>query len=312
MLYQRTVAKTFSITGIGLHSGKKVVLKLHPAPENSGIQFKRTDIKNQEYMKATAESVGATENATTIGSGKSAINTVEHLLAAFYGLGIDNCLCEVDGPEIPILDGSSAPFVFLLKENGLKKLSEMKKFLVVTRSVSVEDGDSWAKVEPATSLIIDSTIKFSHPQIKTQNKVFEFSCESFISELSRARTFGLLKDVDHLKRKGLAKGGSLDNAVILDDYKVINPEGLRFTNEFVCHKILDTLGDLKLLGHELSAKVTTFKSGHKLHNSLCRKLLLTPDAYKIIPGETLTDDIRKSFELSHILKASRWSSFFLS
>lgn len=304
MLNQRTITRKFSVTGIGIHSGKKVTLTLHPAEADFGIQFKRTDIANAPVLKANAETVGATENNTTIGSGVNAIHTVEHLLSAFYGFGIDNVFCEIDGPEVPIMDGSGASFVFLLKENGITSLNKSKKFLIVLEKVRVEVDDKWAEIEPSSKLIIDSTIVFAHPTIKTQNKVFEFSCENYINEIGRARTFGLLKDVDALKRKGLIKGGSLDNAIVLDDYRVVNPEGLRFADEFVRHKILDTVGDISLLGYEIAGKITTYKSGHNLHNLLCRKLLATPSAYEIVSAASLERETVEAFALPRALAPS--------
>ena len=273
MLYQRTLAKSITVTGLGLHSGKKVTMTLNPAAADFGVQFRRTDIKGAEILKATAETVGATENNTTLGQGKNSVHTVEHLLSVLYGLGINNVFIEINGPEVPIMDGSGASFVFILKETGITSLNKTKKFLVVLETVRVEVGDKWAEISPSTKLIIDSTIVFAHPVIKTQRKEFEFSCESFIKEISRARTFGLLRDVDMLKRKGLIRGGSLDNAIVLEKFKVMNPEGIRFPDEFIRHKILDTIGDLSLIGHEIAGKITTFKSGHNLHNLLCRKLL---------------------------------------
>ena len=301
---QRTIAKKVSVTGIGIHSGKKVTLTLHPAEADFGIQFKRIDIPNAPILKANAETVGATENNTTIGAGANAVHTVEHLLSSFYGFGIDNVFCEIDGPEVPIMDGSGASFVFLLKETGIATLNKSKKFLIVLEKVRVEVDDKWAEIEPSSKLIIDSTIVFAHPVIKSQNKIFEFSCENYINEIGRARTFGLLKDVDALKRKGLIKGGSLDNAIVLDDYKVVNPEGLRFMDEFVRHKILDTVGDISLLGYEIAGKITTFKSGHNLHNLLCRKLLATPSAYEIVSAASLERETVEAFALPRALAPS--------
>ena len=297
MLNQRTIAKKVSVTGIGIHSGKKVNMVLHPAEADSGIKFKRTDIPGASVLDATATTVGATENNTTIGSGQNAVHTVEHLLSVLYGLGINNCFIEIDGPEVPTMDGSGASFVFVLKETGIQTLNKSKKFLVVLKPVEVKVGEKWARIEPAEKLIIDSTIVFAHPLIKTQKKTFEFSCENYIREIGRARTFGFLKDVDMLKRRGLAKGGSLDNAVVLDDFKVMNTEGLRFEDEFVRHKILDTVGDISLLGHEIAGKITTYMSGHNLHNLLCRKLLETPDAYEIVTASSLQKEALEAFEL---------------
>jgi UDP-3-O-[3-hydroxymyristoyl] N-acetylglucosamine deacetylase len=304
MLNQRTIAKKISVTGIGIHSGKKVTLTLHPADADFGVQFQRVDIPNAPILKANAETVGATENNTTIGTGTNAVHTVEHLLSAFYGFGIDNVFCEINGPEVPIMDGSGASFVFLLKETGIVTLNKSKKFLIVLEKVRVEVDDKWAEIEPSSKLIIDSTIVFAHPTIKTQNKIFEFSCENYINEIGRARTFGLLKDVDALKRKGLIKGGSLDNAIVLDDYKVVNPEGLRFVDEFVRHKILDTVGDISLLGYEIAGKITTYKSGHNLHNLLCRKLLATPSAFEIVSAASLERETVEAFALPRALAPS--------
>ncbi len=301
MLYQRTLAKKVTVTGLGLHSGKKVTLTLCPAEADFGIQFTRTDLPNEPAIKASAVTVGATENNTTIGSGINSIHTVEHLLSVFYGLGINNVLCEIDGPEVPIMDGSGASFVFLLKETGITSLNTSKKFLVILEPVRVELEDKWATIEPSSKLIIDSTIVFPHSLIKKQKKVFEFSCQNFISEISRARTFGMLRDVDMLKRRGLIKGGSLDNAVVLDDFKVVNPEGLRFQDEFVRHKILDTIGDISLLGYEIAGKITTYKSGHNLHNMLCRKLLETPSAFEIVSASSLQKETIEAFELPQAL-----------
>jgi UDP-3-O-[3-hydroxymyristoyl] N-acetylglucosamine deacetylase len=301
MLYQRTIAKKVSITGIGIHSGEKVTMTLHPAEADSGISFKRVDLPSAEILNATAETVGATENNTTIGSGVNSVHTVEHLLSVLYGLGINNVFVEIDGPEVPTMDGSGASFVFVIKETGIQTLNKSKKFLVVLKPVEVKVGDKWARIEPAEKLIIDSTIVFTHPLIKTQKKSFEFSCENYIREIGRARTFGFLRDVDMLKRKGLAKGGSLDNAVVLDDFKVMNPDGLRFEDEFVRHKILDTIGDISLLGFEIAGKITTYKSGHNLHNLLCRKLLETPDAYEVVSASALQREALEAFELPRAL-----------
>lgn len=272
-------------------------MRVLPADADFGVQFVRTDIPGSKPMKADALSVGATENATTIGEGREAIHTVEHLLAVLYGLGINNALIEIDGLEVPIMDGSGASFVFLLKETGVRNLNKSKKFIVILDTVRVEKDGKWAQFDPHHNLVIDSTIVFAHPTIKTQREVFEFSCENFINEIARARTFGFARDVDMLKRKGLIKGGSLDNAVVMDDYKVINPEGLRFANEFVRHKILDTLGDVSLLGHEIAGKITTYKSGHNLHNLLCRKLLETPTAFEVVSASNLKAEVRESFKL---------------
>ncbi|MBP5295849.1 MAG: UDP-3-O-acyl-N-acetylglucosamine deacetylase [Bacteriovoracaceae bacterium] len=296
LFYQRTLAKKIQVTGIGLHTGRKVQLTLSPAPADFGIQFRRIDLHGP-LMKAHAELVGATDNNTSLGSGAGVIHTVEHLLAVIYGLGINNVLVEVDGPEIPIMDGSGASFLFLLKEAGVANLNASKKFMLILEPVEVELNGCKAKIEPCSHLTIDATIVFAHALIKAQHRYFEFSCENFIREIGRARTFGLLRDVDMLKRKGLIKGGSLNNAVVLDDFRVVNEEGLRFADEFVRHKILDTIGDISLLGYEVAGKITTFRSGHKVHNMLCRKLLQTPSAYKIVTASSLQKEAAQAFEL---------------
>ncbi|MAZ49206.1 MAG: UDP-3-O-[3-hydroxymyristoyl] N-acetylglucosamine deacetylase [Halobacteriovoraceae bacterium] len=304
MIYQRTIAKEVSITGIGIHSGKKVTLKMYPSDADTGVVFKRTDIPSAQAIKADARNVGPTRNNTTLGEGADAIHTVEHLLSALYGLGIDNVYCEMDGPEVPIMDGSSASFVFVLKETGVENLNKTKKFMVITEPVEVEHNGTFARIEPSKNLIIDSTIVFAHPTINTQKEIFEFSCENYIQEISRARTFGMLRDVDMLKRMGLAKGGSLDNAIVLDDYKVINQDGLRFRDEFVRHKILDTIGDVSLLGYELAGKITTYKSGHYLHNVLCRKVLDTPSCFEIVSASSLTQEVREAHRLPQFISVT--------
>lgn len=297
MLYQRTLAKPIKVAGIGIHSGKRVSMVIKPAPADFGIKFKRVDLDNAPDLEAKTALVGATENKTTIGTGENSVHTVEHLLSVLYGFGINNIYCEVDGPEIPIMDGSGASFVFLIKEAGVQNLNKSKKFMVILDTVRVEDGDKWAQIEPASCLTIDSTIVFAHPVIKSQRKVFHFSCENYIKEISRARTFGMLRDVDTLKRKGLIQGGSLDNAVVMDDFKVINNEGLRFEDEFIRHKILDTIGDISLLGHEIAGKITTYKSGHGLHHQLCKKLLATPSAYQSVASSALEQELLDAFAL---------------
>ena len=297
MLHQRTLAKKVSVTGIGIHSGKKVTLDLYPAAADFGIQFKRIDIKGACPIKATVETVGATENNTTLGEGENSVHTVEHLLSVLYGLGIDNVYCEINGPEVPIMDGSGASFVFLFRETGIATLSASKKFFVILEPVKVQVGDKWAAICPSSKLTIESTIVFSHPMIQEQKINFDFTCENFINNISRSRTFGLLSDVDRLKRRGLAKGGSLDNCIVLDDFKVVNPEGLRFQDEFIRHKVLDVIGDISLLGHDIAGKVITYKSGHNLHNLLCKKLLATPSAFEIVSASALEKETLDTLRL---------------
>ncbi len=299
-LFQRTIRNSTQVTGIGIHSGRRVTMSLHPAPSHSGIHFKRVDIKNSPIMKATALTVGTTENATTLGEGAGAIHTVEHILSALYGLGINNVYIEIDAPEVPIMDGSAASFIFLLKEVGIIQQTASKKFMMINKKIRVEKDDKWATIEPWSHLAVDSTIVFAHPVIKTQRYQLNFSCEEYIKQVSRARTFGFLKDVDMLKRKGLARGGSLDNAIVLDDYHVMNPEGLRYPDEFIRHKILDTIGDMSLLGHELIGKITTYKSGHNLHNILCREIL-AQENYDILGESQLPEEMKKTLDLRHAM-----------
>ena len=287
MLHQCTILKQASVTGIGVHSGKKVSLTLYPAEADFGIRFKRVDRPKMPIIKASVETVGATENNTSIGTGENSILTVEHLLSVFYGLGINNVYCEVEGPEIPIMDGSGASFLFFLKEVGIAPLNKFKKTLIVTKPVEVKIEDKWSRIEPADNFVIDSTIAFTHPVIQTQKKVFEFSYQNYIEEISRARTFGMLKDISMLKRRGFAKGGSIKNVIILDDFKVINPEGLRYKDEFVRHKIFDMIGDFSLLGHKIAGKITSFKPGHHLNNLLCRELLKNPQSYEVVSASLM-------------------------
>lgn len=293
MLEQRTIEKQISVTGIGIHSGEKVTLTLRPAAPDSGIVFDRVDLPNEPQVKALAKNVGATENNTSIGSGKNTIYTIEHLLSVLYGLGIDNIICELDGPEVPIMDGSGASFLFVLQEAGIAFQSKAKKIMVIKEKVEVSHGDKYASIEPSPILEIESEIDFIHPIIGKQNKLFQFSCKSYIKEISRARTFGMLKDVDLLKKKGLVKGGSLDNAIVLDDFKVLNPEGLRFEDEFNRHKILDTIGDFSLLGCVIAGRLKTVKSGHHLNNLLCREILNNPSSYEILTVNALQEESLK-------------------
>ena len=282
MLEQRTIEKDVHVTGIGIHSGKKVTLKLSPAPVDHGITFNRVDLPDFPLIKAHAKNVGATENNTSIGSGRNVVYTVEHLLSVFYGLGIDNIRCELDGPEVPIMDGSAASFLFVLQEAGILSQNKSKKILVIKKKVEVRSGDKYASIEPSHHFEIHSEINFSHPVIGKQTNQFKFTCSNYIKEIARARTFGLLRDVDMLKKKGLVKGGSLDNAIVLDDFKVINPDGLRFNDEFNRHKILDAIGDFSLLGYPIAGKLNTIRSGHSLNNVLCREVLEQPDSFEII------------------------------
>jgi UDP-3-O-[3-hydroxymyristoyl] N-acetylglucosamine deacetylase len=296
-VYQRTISKNVSVTGVGLHSGKKITLSLRPLPADSGVCFKRSDLLNSKSLKADALTVGVTENNTSIGTGLEAIQTVEHLLSVLYALGIDNVLCEVDGPEVPIMDGSGASFLYLLRQAGVQKLSKEKNILVIKEKVQVKHLDKWASIEPHDGFLIESSISFNHPIIGDQRFSFDFNSSSFIEQIVRARTFGLLRDVDSLRDKGLVKGGSLKNAIVLDDFKVLNSEGLRFKDEFIRHKVLDTVGDLSLLGFPIAGKVESHKAGHYLNNLLCRKVLESKENYEIVKVSDLANIPENIFDI---------------
>ncbi|OGP55851.1 MAG: UDP-3-O-[3-hydroxymyristoyl] N-acetylglucosamine deacetylase [Deltaproteobacteria bacterium RBG_13_61_14] len=281
-MLQTTLSIPVSCQGTGLHTGESASLKIWPAPPDHGIVFVRTDLKRPELIPARCENIRSTQNASTLGVNGTRVGTVEHLLAAFYGLQIDNAVVEVQGPEIPIMDGSAEPFVQMLYAAGAERQSRPRRKLVVTRPVRVEENGKWAELMPSDRLRIRFTISFDHPAIKDQTLEVEFSNGNFREEISRARTFGFLHEVETLKAHGLAKGGSLENAVILDAQGVINPEGLRFPDEFVRHKILDTLGDLMLIGLPIQGAYRGYKSGHSLNLKLVQALLADHAAYDIL------------------------------
>jgi len=272
-LRQRTVAQEISCMGIGLHSGKKAKLIVKPAPPNSGISFERVDISPGCSVKASFDNVVETNMATTIGFNGYSISTIEHLMAAFFGMGIDNALVQIDGEEVPIMDGSSAPFVFLLENAGVTIQDNSKRFLLVKKPVKVKDGNRSVHLYPSNELKITYKIDFDHPLIKDQAYEISFSQSSFIQDISRARTFGFLKDVQTLKNNGLARGGSLDNAIVMDEFRVLNENGLRYKNEFVRHKILDFIGDLAILGGVLIGHFVVERSGHSLNQKLLKKFM---------------------------------------
>jgi len=277
---QRTVAKRVSATGVGLHSGKPATLTLAPAPADAGVTFVRMDLGAE--IPARAEHVVDTTLSTNLGLGKARVHTVEHVLAALTGLGIDNCRVEVDGPEIPILDGSAAPFVALVHEAGVAVQRTGKRVIVVERAVEVRDGDKFARIEPSDSLSIDFTVDFDHPLITNQSFRFVLSDRAFEREVARARTFCLLRDVEKMQSMGLARGGSLDNAVVVDDFSILNPEGLRFSDEFARHKVLDALGDLSLAGLPVIGAFRAVKSGHAMNQALVRRLLADAASHRVV------------------------------
>jgi len=275
MIFQRSIKNEVSAVGVGLHSGKKVRIVLKPTKENSGIIFKRTDIKIPVEIKVKPQAVKETRLSSTIGKDKFKISTVEHLMSALSASGIDNILIEVDGPEIPIMDGSSIPFIYLINSAMIYEQSKLKKFAVIKDLIKVEDGEKFAKFEPYNGFLVDFTIDFPHPAFKEENSRVEidFFKDSYVNHISRARTFGFMQEVEYLRSNGLARGGSLDNAIVLDEYKILNDEGLRYSDEFVRHKILDAIGDLYMIGMPIIGKFTAYKSGHELNNKLLRLML---------------------------------------
>ena len=284
MIKQRTLKNVIRATGVGLHSGRKVFLTLRPAPTDTGIVFRRADLEPAVEILARAENVGDTSLSTSLTRGDVRISTVEHLLSAFAGLGIDNAYVDLSASEVPIMDGSAGPFVFLLQSAGVEEQNQPKKFIRVKRTIAVDDGDKWARFEPFDGFKVSFAIEFDHPFFHQHSKHAEidFSTTSFVKEVSRARTFGFMRDVELLREQNLALGGSLDNAIVVDDFRVLNEDGLRYEDEFVKHKILDAIGDVYLLGHSLIGAFHGFKSGHELNNRLLRKMLATEDAWELV------------------------------
>ncbi|HEX2789557.1 MAG TPA: UDP-3-O-acyl-N-acetylglucosamine deacetylase [Steroidobacteraceae bacterium] len=287
MLGQRTLRNSIRATGIGLHTGKKIMMTLKPAPVDTGICFRRVDLPQPVDIPARAENVGDTTLGTTLVHGEARISTVEHLLSAFAGLGIDNACVEVTAAEVPIMDGSAGPFVFLLQSAGIEEQDAPKRFIRVKKAVLVEDGDKWARFDPFEGFKVNFEIEFDHPIFKRrlQRATMDFSTTSFLKEISRARTFGFMRDLETLRAHNLALGGTLDNAIVLDDVGVMNEDGLRYEDEFVKHKILDAIGDLYLLGHSLIGEFSGHKSGHGLNNRLLRALLADQDAWEEVVFE---------------------------
>lgn len=284
MIKQRTLKNVIRATGVGLHTGEKVFLTLRPAAPGTGIKFRRVDLGEPVTIDANPENVGETMLSTTLVHGGVKISTVEHLLSAFAGLGIDNAYVDVSAPEVPIMDGSAGPFVFLLQSAGVQEQDAPKRFIRIKRKVKVQEGDKWACFEPFNGFKVTFTIDFEHPAFNedTQTASMDFSSTSFVKEVSRARTFGFMKDIEYLRQQNLALGGSMDNAIVVDDYRILNEDGLRYVDEFVKHKILDAIGDLYLLGHSLIGEFRGFKSGHGLNNLLLRTLLKDRDAWEMV------------------------------
>jgi UDP-3-O-[3-hydroxymyristoyl] N-acetylglucosamine deacetylase len=291
MIGQRTLKNTIRATGVGLHTGKKVLMTLRPAAADTGIVFRRTDLPQPVDIAARAENVGDTQLGTTLVKGDVRVSTVEHLLSACAGLGIDNVCVEVSAAEVPIMDGSASPFVFLLQSAGLEDQPAPKRFVRIKKRVRVEDGDKWAEFSPFDGFKVNFEIEFNHPVFKrrAQRASMDFSTTSFLKEVSRARTFGFMRDLETLRSRNLALGGNLDNAIVLDEFRVLNEDGLRYEDEFVKHKILDAIGDLYLLGHSLIGEFSGFKSGHGLNNQLLRALLADRSAWESVVFEKAED-----------------------
>ena len=287
MLRQRTLKSLVSATGVGLHTGRKVRMSLRPAQPDTGVVFRRLDLGAPVEIPARADLVGETRLCSCLVRGETKIYTVEHLMSALSGLGVDNVHVDLDGPEVPIMDGSAAPFVLLLQQAGIEEQGAPKRFLRVKRRIEVKDGDKWAVLEPYDGFKLSFSIVYSHPVIEKSSKslTVDFAETSYLSEVARARTYGFMHDVEDLRESGLALGGGLENAVVLDEYRVLNAEGLRFADEFIRHKVLDAIGDLYLLGRPLLAAFSAHKSGHALNNRLLRELLSDPSALEVITYE---------------------------
>ncbi|MEK7717653.1 MAG: UDP-3-O-acyl-N-acetylglucosamine deacetylase [Pseudomonadota bacterium] len=284
MIKQRTLKNVIRATGVGLHTGEKVYLTLRPAPSDTGIIFRRIDLPEPVDIRACPENVSDTRLSTTLECNGARVSTVEHLMSAFAGLGIDNAYVDLTAAEVPIMDGSAGPFVFLVQSAGIAEQSAPKRFMRIKKKIRLEEGDKWACFEPFEGFKVSFTIEFNHPTFRnsTQNASVDFSTTSFVREVSRARTFGFMGDLEALRAAGLARGGGLDNAIVLDEYRILNDDGLRYEDEFVKHKVLDAIGDLYLLGHPLIGAFSAHKSGHSLNNRLLRELVMNQEAWELI------------------------------
>ncbi len=297
MLFQRTLKQLISASGVGLHSGLKVTLSMRPAPANTGIVFRRVDLDSPVEIPADAHCVADTVLCSALKKGNVKIGTVEHIMSALCGMGIDNLYVDLDAPELPIFDGSAAPFVFLIQNAGIEEQKALKKFIRIKEKVEVQDGDKWARFEPFDGCSLQFSIVFNHPVIDRSATLatMNFAHDSYVKDISRARTFGFMHEVEFLRENGLALGGGLENAIVLDEYRVLNPDGLRYPDEFVRHKILDALGDLYLAGHPFLAAYSSHKGGHALNNQLVRKLLANESAFEIIEFQETPPQSLKSW-----------------
>lgn len=291
MVKQRTLKGSVSVTGVGLHSGQKVTLGLRPAPVNTGIVFRRVDVKPVEEIRARADLVHDTRLSTCMEQNGVRIATVEHLMSALSGLGVDNAYVDLDSAEVPIMDGSAGTFIFLLQSAGIVEQSAAKKFIRVKKGIEVKQGDKWVRFDPWNGYKLTFTINFAHPVFANtrQHVTVDLGEESYVRDISRARTFGFMQDVEAMRAQGLALGGSLDNAIVMDEYRVLNADGLRFEDEFVKHKVLDAIGDLYMLGYPLIGAFSGFKSGHALNNALVRALLADEQAWEFVTFDSVED-----------------------
>ncbi|HXU94069.1 MAG TPA: UDP-3-O-acyl-N-acetylglucosamine deacetylase [Gallionella sp.] len=291
MVRQRTLKGSVSVTGVGLHSGEKVTHGLRPAPVNTGIVFRRVDVKPVEEIRASADLVHDTRLSTCMEQNGVRVATVEHLMSALAGLGVDNAYVDLDSAEVPIMDGSAGTFIFLLQSTGIVEQSAAKRFIRVKKSIEVKQGDKWVRFDPYNGYKLTFTINFAHPVFANtkQHVTVDLGEESYVRDISRARTFGFMQDVENMRAQGLALGGSLDNAIVMDDYRVLNADGLRFEDEFVKHKVLDAIGDLYMLGYPLIGAFSGFKSGHALNNALVRALLADEQAWEFATFDSVEE-----------------------
>ena len=304
MIKQRTLKTSVHATGVGLHSGIKVEMTLRPAAPNSGIVFRRIDLDPPAELKADPYLVTDTRLCSMLESGAAKVSTVEHLMSALAGLGIDNLIVDLTGPEIPIMDGSSAPFVYLLQSAGIIEQDAAKQYVRILKPIEVRDGDKWARFVPHNGFKVEFTIDFKHPVFEKSGKTvsIDFADNAYTKEVSRARTFGFMHEVEALRNNGLALGGSLDNAIVMDEYRVLNQDGLRYDDEFVKHKVLDAIGDLYLLGHPVIGAFEAYKSGHALNNMLLRELLQHQESWESVSFEQI-EDVPEAFLRLHPLAA---------
>jgi UDP-3-O-[3-hydroxymyristoyl] N-acetylglucosamine deacetylase len=303
MILQKTLKNVIRATGVALHTGEKVYLTLRPAPPDTGIVFVRSDLEPPVAIRAVAENVGDTRMATTLCQGDVRISTTEHLMAAFSGLGIDNARVDVSAPELPIMDGSAAPFVFLVQSAGIEEQPAAKKFLRIRQEVSHADGDALVSLGPYQGFRVEYTLLYDHPvfQKHTKTAVIDFSTTAFVKEVSRARTFGFLAEFEKLREMNLVRGGSLDNAVVVDDNRILNEDGLRLEDEFVKHKILDAIGDLYLLGYSIIGSFAGHKSGHRQNNALLRKVLADANAWELVTFEDESQSVPAAYRKSAVV-----------